>query len=261
MSFGNQRDTIGPLEDADFDQEEAILSQILLKNLDNQVNLPRERRVSESELVALGLGLGFGKNAEDIPRAKRKNLVIVTCERRGSESTIVAGSTDTICDSPSSQMTAFTSSPQGKTRNKKSSSSMVPSVSAPRTAQEYLQEGILYHEANRLAESATCFEKSAKNGEGCCLGMVMWGLSLKHGWGCEQDIAEGFKWLEKAAASAVADLESNNSIGSETNGVQVSRYIASTISPVLNFLSDAGLELRFFGIHLWFVGEPHIRNL
>ena len=262
MSLGHQKDAIGPLEDVDLDQEEAILSQILLQTLDSQLNLPRERTVSDSELAGLGLGLGFGQGAQGKPRTKRKNLVIVTCERRGSESTIVAGSiSDTTCDSPNSQMTACTSSPQRKTRKQKSSSSTEQSVSVPRTAQEYLQEGIVHHEANRLAESAACFEKSAKNGGGCCLGMVMWGLSLRHGWGCEQDTAEGFKWLREAAVSAVNDLGSNNTIESEVNGVQVGRYTAPTISSVLNLLSDAGLELWFFGIHLWFVGGAHHRDL
>lgn len=231
MTFGNLKNMVGPLEDAEFDPEEALLSQILLQNLDSQVNLPLERRVSEAELAGLGLGLGFGQDAEDKSRANRDNLVIVTCERRGSESTLASGSiSDVICDSPNSQMTAFSSSPQRKTTTQKSSSPMKPSALTSRTAQEYLQLGVKYYDADRLEESATCFEKSATEDKGCCLGMVMWGLSLRHGWGCEKDTAEGFKWLKEAAESAVTDLESNKTSGSEANGVQVGRCMASTIS-------------------------------
>ncbi|KAJ3829273.1 HCP-like protein [Lentinula raphanica] len=74
-------------------------------------------------------------------------------------------------------------------------------------AEHYLQLGIKHHEANRLQESALCFEKSAKEGGGCGVGMLMWGLTLRHGWGCRKDEKGGFTWVRKAAEGAVADLE------------------------------------------------------
>ena len=95
------------------------------------------------------------------------------------------------------------------------------SPTAPSTAQDYLQLGIQHHEANRLKDSAICFEKSAKEAGGCGVGMVMWGLTLRHGWGCEKDEARGFKWLQKAAEGAVTDLESSRKGGLDTSGVQV----------------------------------------
>lgn len=72
---------------------------------------------------------------------------------------------------------------------------------------DYLQLGIQYHESNRLKDSARYFEKSATEQGGCGVGMLMWGLALRHGWGCKKDEKCGFKWLAKAAESAVADLE------------------------------------------------------
>ena len=36
---------------------------------------------------------------------------------------------------------------------------------------------------------------------------MMWGLTLRHGWGCEKNEKSAFKWLQKAAESAVGDLE------------------------------------------------------
>lgn len=77
----------------------------------------------------------------------------------------------------------------------------------PQTPQEYLQLGIQHHLANRLSESAECFEKSATLNGGCGTGMLMWGLAQRHGWGCAQSEAKGFKWLRKAAELAVDDLE------------------------------------------------------
>ena len=76
-----------------------------------------------------------------------------------------------------------------------------------RTPQEYLQLGIQHHEANRLRESARCFERSATEEGGCGVGMLMYGLSLRHGWGCARNEKAGFKWLRKAAEHAVEDLE------------------------------------------------------
>lgn len=43
-----------------------------------------------------------------------------------------------------------------------------------------LHLGIDAHERGNLEESATLFEKSANGG--CGLGMLMYGLSLRHGW-------------------------------------------------------------------------------
>ncbi|KAL0957639.1 hypothetical protein HGRIS_001421 [Hohenbuehelia grisea] len=57
----------------------------------------------------------------------------------------------------------------------------------PKTASDYLQLGIQHHEANRLKESAACFERSAREGGGCGVGKLMWGLTLRHGWGCERN--------------------------------------------------------------------------
>ena len=77
----------------------------------------------------------------------------------------------------------------------------------PQTPDEYLQLGIKHHEANRLEESALCFERSAKEQGGCGVGMLMYGLTLRHGWGCPRNEKSGFHWLKKAAELALADLE------------------------------------------------------
>lgn len=89
-------------------------------------------------------------------------------------------------------------------------------------AHDFLQLGIQHHENNRLRDAAWCFERSAKEGGGCGVGMVMWGLTLRHGWGCDKNEPLGFKWLQKAAESAVSDLETTKKEGGDRNRVQVS---------------------------------------
>ncbi|KAH7884031.1 HCP-like protein [Phlebopus sp. FC_14] len=100
-----------------------------------------------------------------------------------------------------------------------------PSSTEPQTPLEYLQMGIQFHESNKLKESAMCFEKSAKEQGGCGVGMLMWGLALRHGWGCEKNEKNGFKWLTKAAESAVDDLEKAKK-GFETKAVKEELVLA-----------------------------------
>ncbi|KAJ7033730.1 hypothetical protein C8F04DRAFT_1039260 [Mycena alexandri] len=87
------------------------------------------------------------------------------------------------------------------------SASHTSAAPAMHTALEFLQLGITHHEADRLAESAVCFERAATLDGGCGVGMLMWGLALRHGWGCTKNEKHGFKWLRRAAESAVSDLE------------------------------------------------------
>ena len=52
----------------------------------------------------------------------------------------------------------------------------------PVDAEDYLQLGIIYHEAGEMERAAWCFEKSATVGKGCGSGFLLWGLTLRHGW-------------------------------------------------------------------------------
>jgi TPR repeat protein len=97
------------------------------------------------------------------------------------------------------------------------------SAAHPQTPDEYLQLGIKHHEANRLEESALCFERSAKEQGGCGVGMLMYGLSLRHGWGCPRNEKGGFHWLKKAAELAVTDLEKGKQ-GADAMAIRVSFF-------------------------------------
>ncbi|KAG7090657.1 hypothetical protein E1B28_009756 [Marasmius oreades] len=128
-------------------------------------------------------------------------------------------------DSPSPNGTThFTTDldPEKQQRKNSQSSMMLDSSKPPNEpetkAHHFLQLGIQHHEANRLKESAICFEKSANEDGGCGAGMLMFGLTLRHGWGCEKNEKVGFKWLRKAAENAVADLESARNGGGIDQG-------------------------------------------
>ncbi|KAJ1310745.1 hypothetical protein OPQ81_009267 [Rhizoctonia solani] len=111
-------------------------------------------------------------------------------------------------------------------------------------AQQALQMGISAHEQNNLRESARYFERSATIEGGCGVGMLMWGLSLRHGWGCRKDERTGFKWLRKAAEAAVTDLEAARS-GEEAKAVK-------------NELVLAIYEVGQCFFHGWGVGQDKV---
>lgn len=73
---------------------------------------------------------------------------------------------------------------------------------------QHLHSGIAAHELGNLPLAAEHFELSAKLGGGCALGMVMWGLTLRHGWGMRKDEQRGFVWLRKGVERALKEWES-----------------------------------------------------
>ncbi|KAN0121383.1 hypothetical protein V8E52_003279 [Russula decolorans] len=120
---------------------------------------------------------------------------------------------DSPSSSPTSDSLQVPASPHTPTPPQRAASPLTPDP-APRDnrqqldlADQLLQEGIRHHEANRLRESAAAFERSARTPGGSGVGMLMWGLTLRHGWGCAKDESLGFSWLRRAAEAAVGDLE------------------------------------------------------
>lgn len=115
---------------------------------------------------------------------------------------------------PTSCSTAVGQTEPSSELNKKSAYIESPTESTPvvlvksskLSAQKYLQLGIEAHENDDLKRSATLFHRSATETGGCGLGMLMWALSLRHGWGCEPDTERAYRWLRLAAETLVTDL-------------------------------------------------------
>ncbi|KZT58439.1 HCP-like protein [Calocera cornea HHB12733] len=63
------------------------------------------------------------------------------------------------------------------------------------------------HGSGQLQLAAEHFEKAAKLGGGCAVGMVMWGLTLRHGWGRRKDEQRAFVWLRKGVERALKEWE------------------------------------------------------
>ncbi|POY72341.1 hypothetical protein BMF94_4643 [Rhodotorula taiwanensis] len=71
----------------------------------------------------------------------------------------------------------------------------------PTGPEDFLQLGIALHEAGHLERATSCFEKSSTISGGCCSGMLLHGLALRHGWGCKVDLPRAFGLFRQAATS------------------------------------------------------------
>lgn len=88
------------------------------------------------------------------------------------------------------------------TGSKMSASPATDTRTGPTKAEDFLSQGISYHEHGDLARSAFYFERSAKVDGGCVVGMCMFGMALREGWGARKDPVKGFSWIQRAAAKA-----------------------------------------------------------
>jgi TPR repeat protein len=70
---------------------------------------------------------------------------------------------------------------------------------------ENIQEAIRLHEAGELTKATEMFGRLAETGN--VLSQVLYGLSLRHGWGCTPDTARAVTYLSAAAANS-ATIES-----------------------------------------------------
>ncbi|GAA5961897.1 hypothetical protein JCM21900_006361 [Sporobolomyces salmonicolor] len=96
---------------------------------------------------------------------------------------------------------------RGKGRNVMRTPSGKEVRGEPVSPDDFLQLGIDHHEAGDLPRAAWCFEQSAKRDGGCAAGMLMYGLTLRHGWGCQVNASLGFRYLQSCAESIVEDLD------------------------------------------------------
>jgi TPR repeat protein len=67
-----------------------------------------------------------------------------------------------------------------------------------------VQKGIAHHEAGELEQATECFRRAAEMSNPN--GMFLYGISLRHGWGCTPQPTVAFRYLQKAAEAAVGDL-------------------------------------------------------
>ncbi|KAF9976579.1 hypothetical protein BGZ73_008250 [Actinomortierella ambigua] len=87
-----------------------------------------------------------------------------------------------------------------------------PSNPMPEKAEDFVRQGIELHEVGEIAKATHFFKQAAEMGDP--VGMLMYGLSVRHGWGCQANRPLAFQYLQKSAEHAVGDLKSRDSFAS-----------------------------------------------
>ena len=89
---------------------------------------------------------------------------------------------------------------------------MGPSNPMPEKAEDIVRQGIDYHELGDISKATHYFRTAAEMGDP--VGMLMYGLAVRHGWGCQANRQLAFQYLQKSAEHAVGDLKSRDSFAS-----------------------------------------------
>ncbi|KAG0027548.1 hypothetical protein BGZ82_008937 [Podila clonocystis] len=87
-----------------------------------------------------------------------------------------------------------------------------PSNPTPEKAEDFVRQGIDFHEIGEISKATHYFRSAAEMGDP--VGMLMYGLSVRHGWGCAANRPLAFQYLQKSAEHAVGDLKSRDSFAS-----------------------------------------------
>lgn len=77
--------------------------------------------------------------------------------------------------------------------------------------------------------------------------MLMYGLSLRHGWGCPRNEKSGFHWLKKAAELAITDLEKGKQ-GVDAMAIRVSPSKMQSHGHRLEALGQSELILAIYEV-------------
>jgi TPR repeat protein len=104
-----------------------------------------------------------------------------------------------------------------------------------------IQEAIRLHEAGELTKATEMFGRLAETGN--VLSQVLYGLSLRHGWGCTPDTARAVTYLS-AAASNSASIESEALAGGMKKGGAAKGELVLAIFELANcFRNGWGVEV------------------
>ncbi|KAG0332073.1 hypothetical protein BG000_010364 [Podila horticola] len=91
------------------------------------------------------------------------------------------------------------------TTTKSAPKALTPAQQREVEADANIQKAIELHENNQLVEATRYFRLAAQSENP--LGQLMYGLSLRHGWGCRPNPTEAIIYLQRAAEFAMGELK------------------------------------------------------
>lgn len=108
---------------------------------------------------------------------------------------------------------------------------------------DLLQSAIREHERGNLEIAAQLFKRSGSGDDGLPMGQLMYGLSLRHGWGIQRDEARALHWLRLAASSSAAVEETALSAGMTNGGLMKGDLILAIFELGNCFRHGWGIEV------------------
>ncbi|KAF9124420.1 hypothetical protein BG015_005091, partial [Linnemannia schmuckeri] len=96
-------------------------------------------------------------------------------------------------------------SPTATTKSQKPVIPLTPAQQREAEADDNIQRAIELHERNQLEEATHYFRLAAQSENP--LGQLMYGLSLRHGWGCKANPKEAIVYLQRAAEYAMGEMK------------------------------------------------------
>ncbi|KAG0166598.1 hypothetical protein DFQ28_006969 [Apophysomyces sp. BC1034] len=97
-----------------------------------------------------------------------------------------------------------TSSPLSPVKKDKANAHKKHSFLPDSEAEALVHKGIKFHETGQLEKATELFRQAAI--QDFPMAMFLYGVSLRHGWGCKRNEHLAFQYLQKAAEHAVMDL-------------------------------------------------------
>ncbi|KAI9315260.1 hypothetical protein BX666DRAFT_2019903 [Dichotomocladium elegans] len=117
-------------------------------------------------------------------------------------------------------------------------SSSCPGKNKNTDIDHHVQRGIEFHELGELEKATHHFRLCAK--EGSPIGMFLYGISLRHGWGCKPNSALAFQFLQKAAEHAVTGLQNSCSSGA----IEYDSLLASKKGELVIAIYELGVSFQ-----------------
>ncbi|OBT42993.1 hypothetical protein VE00_07201 [Pseudogymnoascus sp. WSF 3629] len=116
-------------------------------------------------------------------------------------------------------------------------------VVGDKRADDNIQEAIRLHEEGSLEEATRMFGRLADpGGENNALSQVLYGLALRHGWGCAADPAQAMQYLTFAASNAASIEEAALRAGSAKGGAAKGELVLAIFELANSFRQGWGVK-------------------
>ena len=170
------------------------------QRISQRLHLGSKSRASSTSSVNIPTDLPAINDAYSKQGDKQEN------EAKWEERATILAKENALVQPPTAALSQMSVTP-GESAARRPSHSRSPSIRSISDAagDGNIQEAIRLHEAGELTKATEMFGRLAETGN--VLSQVLYGLSLRHGWGCTPDTARAVTFLS-AAASNSASIES-----------------------------------------------------